>query len=616
MATEKKHKLKIIPLGGLGEIGKNMTVIEYGNNIVVIDCGMAFPEDEMLGIDIVIPDITYLIKNKDKIKGILLTHGHEDHIGNIPYLLKKINVPIYGTKLTLGLIGNKLLEHKIDDAELNVLDAGSSVVLGCFKVTFIRSNHSIPDAVCIAIETPIGNIVHTGDFKIDYTPINGSVIDLDALAEFGRKGVLVAMSDSTNVERAGSTDSERIIGSKFMEIFKDCDSRIIVASFASNIHRVQQIINAAVAYNRKVAISGKSMINAVKVSQELGYLDVPEGTLVHVNDLKKLKDSEIVLITTGSQGEPMSALTRMANADHKKIQIKKGDLVIISATPIPGNEKTVSRVINMLYEKGAHVLYDALTQVHVSGHARRDELKLMLTLLKPKFFIPVHGEYRHLMLHSQLAQELGIDEKNIIIGKNGEVFEITAKSIAKNGNVTSGNILVDGLGVGDVGNIVLRDRKLLSENGLIIIVLATEKGTGKILAGPEIVSRGFIYVRENIDLIEESKEVIKKSLNKCTEAKVKEWNSIKMAVKDSLSSFIYDRIKRNPMILPIIVEVNTNDASDFIEDLKTFENLANINSTNAVEEIKIESDITEEKENNINQVKTAKEPLTDKEFEW
>jgi len=616
MATEKKHKLKIIPLGGLGEIGKNMTVIEYGNNMVVIDCGMSFPEDEMLGIDIVIPDITYLIKNKDKIKGILLTHGHEDHIGNIPYLLKKINVPIYGTKLTLGLVGNKLLEHKIDDAELNVLDAGSSVTLGCFKVTFIRSNHSIPDAVCIAIETPIGNIVHTGDFKIDYTPINGSVIDLDTLAEFGRKGVLVAMSDSTNVERAGSTDSERIIGSKLMEIFKDCDARIIVASFASNVHRVQQIINAAVAFNRKVAISGKSMINAVKVSQELGYLDVPEGTLVHVNDLKKLKDNEIVLITTGSQGEPMSALTRMANADHKKIQIKKGDLVIISATPIPGNEKTVSRVINMLYEKGAHVLYDALTQVHVSGHARRDELKLMLTLLRPKFFIPVHGEYRHLMLHSQLAQELGIDEKNIIIGKNGEVFEVTAKSIAKNGNVTSGNILVDGLGVGDVGNIVLRDRKLLSENGLIIIVLATEKGTGKILAGPEIVSRGFIYVRENIDLIEESKDVIKKALNKCTDAKVKEWNSIKMAIKDSLSSFIYDRIKRNPMILPIIVEVNTNDASEFMEDLKMFEDLTNKGATSLVEEVKIEAD-TAEKEDNTSEIKIAsEEPLTDKEFEW
>jgi len=567
MATEKKHKLKIIPLGGLGEIGKNMTVVEYGSNIVIIDCGMSFPEDEMLGIDIVIPDITYLIKNKDKIKGIVLTHGHEDHIGSIPYFLKKINVPIYGTRLTLGLIENKLLEHKIEDAQLNVLNAGKSINLGCFKVTFIRGSHSIPDAVGMAIETPIGTLVHTGDFKIDYTPISGEVIDLDTFAEFGRKGVLVAMSDSTNVERPGTTDSERVISNKFMEIFKTCDTRIIIASFASNVYRLQQVINASVAYGRKVAISGRSMINVVKVSQELGYLDVPEGTLIHVNDLKKYKDNEIVIITTGSQGEPMSALTRMANNDHKKLEIKQGDLVIISASPIPGNEKTVSRVINMLYGKGAEVLYDAITQVHVSGHARREELKLMLTLLKPKFFIPVHGEYRHLMLHAKLAAELGIDGEHSIIGKNGDVIEITSKSIAKNGTVTSGNILVDGLGVGDVGNIVLRDRKLLSENGLIIVVLATEKGTGKVLAGPEIVSRGFIYVRENIDLIEESKAVIGRALNKCIESNTKEWNSIKMSIKDALSSFIYEKIKRNPMILPIIVEVNNNELHDVVNKL-------------------------------------------------
>nr|WP_312575894.1 ribonuclease J [Sedimentibacter sp.] len=568
MATEKKHKLKIIPLGGLGEIGKNMTVVEYGSNIVIIDCGMSFPEDEMLGIDIVIPDITYLIKNKDKIKGIILTHGHEDHIGSIPYVLKKVNVPIYGTRLTLGLLGNKLLEHKLEDVSLNVLNAGKSVNLGCFKITFIRSNHSIPDAVGIAIDTPIGTVVHTGDFKIDFTPINGDVIDLDAFAELGRKGVLLAMSDSTNVERPGHTDSERTVGAKFMEIFKNCESRIIVASFASNVHRVQQIINAAVAYNRKVAISGKSMINAVKVSQELGYLDVPDGTIVHVNDIRKLKDNEVVIITTGSQGEPMSALTRMANNDHKKLEIKSGDLVIISANPIPGNEKTVSRVINMLYEKGADVLYDALMQVHVTGHAKQDELKLMLTLLKPKFFIPVHGEYRHLMLHAKLAANLGIDEKNTIIGKNGDVIEITSKSIAKNGNVTSGNVLVDGLGVGDVGNIVLRDRKLLSENGLIIIVLSTERGTGRILAGPEIVSRGFIYVRENIDLIEESKAVVRRALNKCAESNTREWNTIKMSIKDALSSFIYEKIKRNPMILPIIVEVNNNEFQDLSDIYK------------------------------------------------
>lgn len=562
MATEKKHKLKVIPLGGLGEIGKNMTVIEYGTNIMVVDCGMSFPEDEMLGIDIVIPDITYLIKNQDRIKGICLTHGHEDHIGSLPYVLKKIKVPIFGTRLTLGLLENKLLEHKIEDAELNVIQAGQTINLGCFKVTFIRNNHSIPDAVSMAIDTPIGMVVHTGDFKIDYTPINEEVMDLGKFAELGRKGVLLAMSDSTNVERAGFTESEKTIGHKFMEIFKNCESRIIVASFASNIHRLQQVVNAAVANNRKVAVSGKSMVNAVKVAHELGYLKYPEGTVIHVNELKSLKDDEVVIITTGSQGEPMSALSRMANNDHKKIQIKPGDLVVISATPIPGNEKTVSRVINMLYEKGATVLYDALTQVHVSGHARREELKLMLTLLKPKFFIPVHGEYRHLMQHAKLAQELGLPEDHTIIGKNGDVFELTTKSIAINGSVSSGNILVDGLGVGDVGNIVLRDRKLLSENGLIIVVLATEKGTGKVLSGPEIVSRGFIYVRENIDLIEESKSVIKKALSKCEDANVKEWNNIKMTIKDALSSFIYEKIKRNPMILPIIVEVKPEDITN------------------------------------------------------
>lgn len=556
--AEKKHKLKIIPLGGLGEIGKNTTVIEYNNNIIVIDSGMAFPEDEMLGIDIVIPDITYLIKNKEKVKGIILTHGHEDHIGSIPYFLKRLNVPIYGTRLTLGLVENKILEHKIEDASLNPIKAGETFNLGCFKITPVRVNHSIPDAVAFAIDTPIGMVVHTGDFKIDYTPINEEVIDLGKFAELGKKGVLLAMSDSTNVERQGFTESEKTIGQKFLDLFKHCNSRIIVASFASNIHRLQQVVDAAVANDRKVAISGRSMINAIKVSLELGYLNAPEGTIINVNELKSLKDDEIVILTTGSQGEPMSALTRMANNDHKKIQIKKGDLVIISANPIPGNEKTVSRVINMLYEKGANVLYDALTQVHVSGHARRDELKLMLTLLKPKFFIPVHGEYRHLMQHAKLANELGVPIDNTVIGSNGDVIELTSKSIGKNSVVPSGNILVDGLGVGDVGNIVLRDRRLLSENGLIIVVLSTEKGTGKILAGPEIVSRGFIYVRENIDLIEESKTVVRTALEKC-DTKVKEWNNVKMVIKDSLSSFIYDRIKRSPMILPIIVEVDTEE---------------------------------------------------------
>ena len=467
-----------------------------------------------------------------------------------------MNIHIYGTKLTLGLVENKLLEHKIEDASLNQIKAGDTFKLGCFKITAVRVNHSIPDAVAYAIETPIGTIVHTGDFKIDYTPINEEVIDLGKFADIGRKGVLLAMSDSTNVERPGFTESEKTIGQKFMDVFKNCDSRIIVASFASNIHRLQQVIDAAVANKRKVAISGRSMINAIRVSLDLGYLNAPEGTIINVNEVKSLKDDEIVILTTGSQGEPMSALTRMANNDHRKIQIKPGDLVIISANPIPGNEITVSNVINTLYEKGARVLYDALTQVHVSGHARRDELKLMLSLLKPKFFIPVHGEYRHLVQHANLANELGMPMENTMIGNNGDVIELTSKSMVKNGTVTSGNILVDGLGVGDVGNIVLRDRKLLSENGLIIVVLSTERGRGRVLAGPEIVSRGFVYVRENIDLIEESKTVVRKALEKCEDTNVKEWNNIKMIIKDSLSSFIYDKIKRSPMILPIIVEVD------------------------------------------------------------
>lgn len=559
MAQPKKNKLKIIPLGGLGEIGKNITAIEYNKDIIIIDCGMAFPEDEMLGIDIVIPDITYLIKNSDKIRGLFITHGHEDHIGAIPYVLKKINMPVYGTKLTIGLVENKLLEHKLDNTELNVVKPGEFIKTGCFKVNFIRTNHSIPDSVGFAIETPMGVVVHTGDFKIDYTPIKGDVIDLNAFAAYGRRGVLVAMCDSTNVERPGFTQSERTVGNKFIEIFKDCKSRIIVATFASNIHRVQQIVNAAVLYKRKVAVSGRSMVNVIKVAKELGYLDVPDGTIININELKKYKDKDIVLITTGSQGEPMSALTRMANSDHKKLEIKAGDMVIISASPIPGNEKTVGRVINMLYQKGAEVLYDALEEIHVSGHARQEELKLMLTLLKPKFFVPVHGEYRHLRHHAKLAKELGIKESNIIIAETGNVLEFNRKSCTVSGSVQSGNILVDGLGVGDVGNIVLRDRKHLSENGLIIAVITINKATGDMISGPDIVSRGFIYVRENGDLIEDSKKIVKQAFNKCKEANIKDWSSIKSAIKEDLSSSIYEKIKRNPMILPIIMEVNVKN---------------------------------------------------------
>jgi len=556
LAQTKKNKLKIIPLGGLGEIGKNITAVEYDNDIIVIDCGMAFPEDEMLGIDIVIPDITYLMKNKDKLRGLFLTHGHEDHIGAIPYVLKKINIPVYGTKLTIGLVGNKLLEHKLDEVSLNVVNPGEHIKAGNFKINFIGTNHSIPDSVGFAIETPVGTMIHTGDFKIDYTPINGNVIDLNAFAEFGRKGVLIALSDSTNVERTGYTQSERVVGNKFMDIFKKCNQRIIVATFASNIHRVQQIVNAAVAYNRKVAVSGRSMVNVIKVAQELGYLEIPEGTFININDLKKYKDEEIALITTGSQGEPMSALTRMANSDHKKLEIKEGDMVIISANPIPGNEKTVARVINMLYKKGADVLYDTLEEIHVSGHARQEELKLMLTLLKPKFFMPVHGEFRHLKHHAKLAMELGIKEENIIIAQTGDVVEVNNKSAQVNGTVPSGNILVDGLGVGDVGNIVLRDRKHLSENGLIIVVITMNKSTGEIISGPDIISRGFVYVRENVDLIEESRENVNIALNKCKDSGTKDWGTIKNTIKDDLSGFIYDRIQRSPMILPIIMEVN------------------------------------------------------------
>lgn len=558
MAQTKKNKLKIIPLGGLGEIGKNITAIEYDNDIIIIDCGMAFPEDEMLGIDIVIPDITYLIKNKDKLRGLFLTHGHEDHIGAIPYVLKKIDIPVYGTRLTMGLVGNKLIEHKLEDVKLNVINPGENVKAGCFKINFIGTNHSIPDSVGFAVETPLGTVIHTGDFKIDYTPINGNVIDLSTFADFGRKGVLIALSDSTNVERTGFTQSERVVGNKFMDIFKKCNQRIIVATFASNIHRVQQIVNAAVAYNRKVAVSGRSMVNVIKVAQELGYLDVPEDTFININDLKKYKDEEIALITTGSQGEPMSALTRMANSDHKKLEIKEGDMVIISANPIPGNEKTVARVINMLYKKGADVLYDTLEEIHVSGHARQEELKLMLTLLKPKFFMPVHGEYRHLKHHAKLAMELGIKEENIIIAQTGDVVEINSKSAQVNGTVPSGNILVDGLGVGDVGNIVLRDRKHLSENGLIIVVLTMDKNTGEVISGPDIISRGFVYVRENVDLIEESRENVNIALNKCKDSGTKDWGTIKNMIKDDLNGFIYDKIQRSPMILPIIMEVKMN----------------------------------------------------------
>ncbi|KGG81465.1 ribonuclease J [Caloranaerobacter azorensis] len=548
-------KLKIIPLGGLFEIGKNITVIEYNNDIIVIDCGLIFPEDEMLGIDVVIPDITYLLKNREKVRGIVLTHGHEDHIGALPYILKKINVPIYGTKLTLGLVDYKLKEHNIKNVKLNVVKPGKSVKLGCFNIEFIRNNHSIPDSVSLAIHTPVGTVVHTGDFKIDYTPINGEVIDLHKFAELGRKGVLVLMAESTNVERPGYTMSEKTVGDTFNDIFMKAKQRIIVATFASNIHRIQQIINAAIMFNRKVAVSGRSMVNVVNVAKDLGYLDLPDGVLIDINEIDKYPDNEIVVITTGSQGEPMSALARIASSEHKKMELMPGDLVIISATPIPGNEKMVAKVINQLFKKGADVIYEALADVHVSGHACQEELKLIHTLLKPKFFIPVHGEYRHLKQHAQLAEELGMPRENIFIAENGSVIEFTKDKGKFGQQVTAGNILVDGLGIGDVGNIVLRDRKHLSEDGLIVVVVTISKENGKVIAGPDIVSRGFVYVRESEDLMEEAKEKIRVVLAECEKNHITDWATLKASIKDELRNFLYSKIKRNPMILPIIMEV-------------------------------------------------------------
>ncbi|WP_132995767.1 ribonuclease J [Sporanaerobacter acetigenes] len=553
--AKRNNKLKIIPLGGLGEVGKNITVIEYNDDIVVIDCGLIFPEDEMLGIDMVIPDITYLLKNREKVRAIVLTHGHEDHIGALPYVLKKINVPIYGTKLTLGLVENKFKEHNITNAKLNIIKPNDIINLGCFNIEFIKTAHSIPDSVALAIHTPIGTVVHTGDFKIDYTPINNNMIDLHKFAEIGSKGVLALLADSTNVERPGYTMSEKTVGATFNDIFLMADQRIIVATFASNIHRIQQIVNSAVLFGRKVVVSGRSMVNVINVALELGYLNIPDGTLIDINDMNNFPYNEIVVITTGSQGEPMSALSRMAYSEHRKLELVPGDLVIISATPIPGNEKTVSRVINQLMEKGANVIYESLADVHVSGHACQEELKLIHTLVNPKYFIPVHGEYRHLKRHAQLAEELGMDKENIFIAQNGSVIEFTPDSAHFGPSVTSGNILVDGLGIGDVGNIVLRDRKHLSEDGLIVVVVTISKQDGTVIAGPDIISRGFVYVRESEDLMEESRAVVKEVLDECVKNHITDWATLKSNIRDSLRGFIYEKIKRNPMILPIIMEV-------------------------------------------------------------
>ena len=549
------NKIKVMALGGLNEIGKNMTVIEYKDEIIVIDAGMSFPDDEMLGVDVVIPDISYLIKNKDKIKGIFITHGHEDHIGALPYILKKINIPIYGAKLSIGLIQVKLKEHKINNAKLNVVSPRDIIKLSHMEVEFIKNNHSIPDACSIAVHTDQGIIYHTGDFKIDLTPIDGEVMDIHRICELSKKGVLLLLADSTNAEQPGSTMSEKTVGAGLDDLFrKASNSRIIVATFASNIHRLQQIINTAEKFNRKVAVSGRSMVNVVAVATELGYLNIPDNMLIDLNDISKYEDNEVVLITTGSQGEPMSALARMASAEHKKVEIKRGDLIIISAHPIPGNEKLISKVINSLFEKGAEVVYDE-SDIHVSGHAKQEELKLMHRLVRPKFFMPAHGEYRMLKIHAELAEELGMPSQNIFVNKTGDVLEIDRNSAKVTGTIPTGNVLVDGLGVGDVGNIVLRDRKHLSEDGLMIVVVTISKEDGRVLAGPDIISRGFVYVRESEDLMDGAKNVIKDVLRDCEDRNIKEWAYLKNNIKENLKEYLYQRTKRNPMILPIIMEV-------------------------------------------------------------
>ncbi len=553
----KKLKLKIIPLGGLNEIGKNITAFEIGGEILVVDCGMAFPEDGMYGVDCVIPDLNYLVTNKEKVKGVVITHGHEDHIGSIAYLLRSVNVPVYGTRLALGLIEQKLKEHGIlSVSKLNRVSAGDSVKIGKnISVEFIRVNHSISDAVGMAIKTPLGTVVHTGDFKIDCTPIEGNMIDLARFGELGKQGVLALMSDSTNVERPGYTMSERTVGETFETLFKGTRSRIFVATFASNVDRVQQVINAAVRNRRKVAVSGRSMVNIIDVASTLGYLKIPEGTMIPIEDVKKYQDHQLVIITTGSQGEPMSALTRMAFSDHKKVEIGKGDLVIISASPIPGNEKTVSNVINELYRKGAEVVHSRLTEVHVSGHACREELKIIMGLVKPKYFIPVHGESRHLRRHAMLAEEMGIPKKNIFKLENGSVLEFSQGNAKVTGSVQAGDLLVDGYGVGDVGSIVLRDRKHLAEDGIIMVVMALNGKTHKMAADPEVITRGFIYMRENEGIMEELKHIATVALQDTLISKHHDWNTIKNNVKSALGSYIYEGTHRKPIILPVIIDV-------------------------------------------------------------
>lgn len=553
---EEKKCVKVIPLGGLGEIGKNITAIEYDKDIVVIDCGIAFPDEEMYGVDLIIPDITYLIDNKERVKAFVLTHGHEDHIGSLPYILKQLNVPVYGTRLTLGILGNKLKEHFLENEyTLKTVEAGETIEFEDIKVEFIRNTHSIADSCSLAIHTPIGNIVHTGDFKIDYTPIDGLVMDLERISELGKEGVLLLMADSTNVERQGHSLSEKSIGQTLNRIFSTATGRVIVATFASNIHRMQQIADASVKYKRKIAFSGRSMENISTVAMELGYLHIPEGTMINVDDIRNYRNEEITIITTGSQGEPMAGLARIAFSNHRKIQLEPDDLFIISASPIPGNDKLISKVINELYKKGADVIYEALEDIHVSGHACQEELKLIHSLVHPRYFMPVHGEYRHLKHHKDLAKSLGMEDKNIFIMNTGDILQLSEDEARISGRVHTGRVLVDGIGVGDVGNIVLRDRRYLGQDGMVVVVVTIEKESYSILAGPDIITRGFIYAKEAEDMINKIRDIAREEIENSLANNQIEWYVLKTNVKRSIERFLYDETKRRPTIFPIIMEV-------------------------------------------------------------
>jgi ribonuclease J len=548
-------KLKIISLGGLNEVGKNLTVYEYGADIIIVDCGLGFPDDDMYGVDIVIPDVSYLVKNQSRIRGIVLTHGHEDHIGAIPYVLREISAPIYATPLTAGLIQLKLNEHRLaSKTKMEVVNAGDTIKLGCFRIELIHINHSIPDAVSLAIKTPVGMIIHTGDFKVDTTPIHGEMIDLARFGELGKRGVLALLSDSTNVEKHGYSTSERKVGERFDDLFRGCTQRILVTTFASNVHRIQQVINHAVKYKRRVAVTGRSMENIMKVSTELGCMNIPDGTLIDLHQIKNLPPEKVVIITTGSQGEEMSALHRIAFSDHRQVEIKPGDRILISASAVPGNEKTISRVIDELFRRGAEVIYDKYSDLHVSGHAYQEELKMMIALTKPKFFVPVHGEHRHLCTHAKIAQQMGIEPSNILISDIGVVIELSENSIARSGTVSSGRVLVDG-SAGEIGSVVLRDRKHLAQDGMLIVIVNLSSEDGGIISGPDLVTRGFIYVKESEELMQDLKDVVLTTLSNYSNSKGKDLAALKNSIKMGLSSYLFKKTKRNPMILPVVSEI-------------------------------------------------------------